>query len=287
MKGIILAGGSGTRLYPVTQVSSKQLLPVYDKPMVYYPLSTLMFAGIKDILLISTPSDIESYKLLLGDGSNLGISIQYTVQDKPNGIAEAFILGENFIDGDNVALILGDNIFFGDNLSLSLSNLVNFKSGAHLFAYHVSDPERFGVIEFDQNNKVLSIEEKPHNPKSNYAITGLYFYDSNVCEYAKQLSPSKRNELEITDLNKIYLDKMELNVNLLGRGYAWLDSGTHDSLLETSSFVKTIQTSQGILVGSPEEVAFINGWIGKEQINKAVSKYSKTSYGNMLKRLIS
>ncbi len=286
MKGIILAGGSGTRLFPITQCNSKQLLPVYDKPMIYYPLSTLMFAGIKDILLISTPTDIESYKRLFGDGSLLGISIKYQIQEQPNGIAEAFIIGEKFIDGDNVALILGDNIFFGDNLSLSFKDLVQFDSGAQLFAYHVSDPQRFGVIEFDQNKKVLSIEEKPSKPKSNYAITGMYFYDSCVCEYSKQLFPSNRNELEITDLNRIYLEREELKVNILGRGYAWLDSGTHDSLLETSSFVKTIQMSQGILVGSPEEVAFINGWIGKKEIENAAAKYSKTNYGAMLERLI-
>ena len=287
MKGIILAGGSGTRLYPITQATSKQLLPVYDKPMIYYPLTTLMFAGIKNVLIISTPSDIDSYKNLLGDGSNFGISISYEIQKNPNGIAEAFIIGESFINGDNVALILGDNIFFGDNLSLSLKELVNFKNGAQLFAYHVPNPKRFGVIEFDGDKNVISIEEKPNNPKSNYAITGLYFYDSNVCEYSKKLSPSKRNELEITDLNKIYLEKSELKVNLLGRGYAWLDSGTHDSLIETSSFVKTIQTSQGILIGSPEEVAYINGWIGKKHIKDAISKYSKTNYGKMLARLIS
>jgi len=286
MKGIILAGGSGTRLYPSTLVASKQLLPVYDKPMIYYPLTTLMFAGIKDILIISTPQDTANFEKLLGDGTQLGISIEYRIQDQPNGIAEAFIIGEDFIDGENVALILGDNIFFGNNFSLSLNNAIEFNEGAQLFAYHVSDPERFGVIEFDKENTVLSIEEKPTNPKSNFAVTGLYFYDSKVCDYAKALKPSERNELEITDLNKIYLDKRQLKVNLLGRGYAWLDSGTHDSLLETSSFVKTIQKSQDVLVGSPEEAAFLNGWIGKKEIEDVVLKNNKNHYGEMLKKLL-
>lgn len=287
MKGIILAGGSGTRLYPSTLVASKQLLPVYDKPMIYYPLTTLIHVGIRDILIISTNQDIPNFKKLLGDGSQLGISLEYCVQDKPNGIAEAFILGEKFIDEKDVALILGDNIFFGNNFSLSLQSSLDFSGGAQLFAHHVADPQRFGVIEFDKEHNVLSIEEKPVNPKSNYAVTGLYFYDSKVCDYAKSLKPSERNELEITDLNKIYLEKKQLKVNLLGRGHAWLDSGTHDSLLETSNFVQTIQRSQDVLVGSPEEAAFQNGWIDEGDIENIILKNSKNQYGQMLKKILS
>lgn len=287
MKGIILAGGSGTRLYPSTLVASKQLLPVYDKPMIYYPLTTLIHVGIRDILIISTNQDIPNFKKLLGDGSQLGISLEYCVQDKPNGIAEAFILGEKFIDEKDVALILGDNIFFGNNFSLSLQSSLDFDGGAQLFAHHVADPQRFGVIEFDKEHNVLSIEEKPVNPKSNYAVTGLYFYDSKVCDYAKSLKPSERNELEITDLNKIYLEKKQLKVNLLGRGHAWLDSGTHDSLLETSNFVQTIQRSQDVLVGSPEEAAFQNGWIDEGDIENIILKNSKNQYGQMLKKILS
>lgn len=283
MKGIILAGGSGTRLYPLTTVTSKQLLPVYDKPMVYYPLSTLMMAGIRDILIISTPKDLPNFENLLGDGSQFGISLSYKVQPSPDGLAQAFLLGEEFIDGDSCALVLGDNIFYGNGLSKILSRATDVKSGATVFGYYVDDPERYGVVKFDDNKKVVSIEEKPENPASNYAVTGLYFYDERVTQFAKQVKPSARGELEITDLNKMYLEDGSLNVVTLGRGYAWLDTGTMDSLYEAGEFVRTVERAQGLPISVLEEIAFENGWISKDQLIEAAQKYGKSNYGKHLK----
>ena len=284
-KGIVLAGGFGTRLYPVTKGISKHLLPIYNKPMVYYPISVLMLAGIKEILIISTSEDIKSYKKLLGDGSQLGLSFSYVVQDRPEGLAQAFILGEDFIEDDNVALILGDNIFYGQNFSKKLLDAKNSNLGATIFGYHVMDPERFGVVELDNNNNIVSIIEKPNEPKSNYAITGLYFYNNKVIDYAKSLKPSKRGEFEITDLNKIYLSNNNLKVKLLGRGFAWLDAGTHDSLLEASSFVQTIEKRQGLKIACLEEIAFDNKWIDKSLLLKESEKYKNNDYGKYLKYL--
>ena len=284
-KGIVLAGGFGTRLYPVTKGISKHLLPIYNKPMVYYPISVLMLAGIKEILIISTSEDIKSYKKLLGDGSQLGLSFSYVVQDRPEGLAQAFILGEDFIEDDNVALILGDNIFYGQNFSKKLLDAKNSNLGATIFGYHVMDPERFGVVELDNNNNIVSIIEKPNEPKSNYAITGLYFYNNKVIDYAKSLKPSKRGELEITDINKIYLSNNNLKVKLLGRGFAWLDAGTHDSLLEASSFVQTIEKRQGLKIACLEEIAFDNKWIDKSLLLKESDKYKNNDYGKYLKYL--
>ena len=285
MKGIILAGGSGTRLYPLTTVTSKQLLPVYDKPMVYYPLSTLMMAGIRDILIISTPKDLPNFENLLGDGSQFGISLSYKVQPSPDGLAQAFLLGEEFIDGDSCALVLGDNIFYGNGLSKILSRATDVKSGATVFGYYVDDPERYGVVEFDDNKKVVSIEEKPENPASNYAVTGLYFYDERVTQFAKQVKPSARGELEITDLNKMYLEDGSLNVVTLGRGYAWLDTGTMDSLYEAGEFVRTVERAQGLPISVLEEIAFENGWISKETLLSAADDYGKSPYGEHLRRV--
>lgn len=285
-KGIILAGGSGSRLYPVTRASSKQLLPVYDKPMIYYPLSTLMLAGIRDILIISTPQDLVRFEELLGDGSNLGINLSYEIQPSPDGLAHAFIIGENFIGQSNCALILGDNLFYGHGLS-GLLNAANERLiGATVFAYHVSDPERFGVVEFDDKERVISIEEKPHSPKSNFAVTGLYFYDNDVVDFAKSLTPSVRGELEITDLNQEYLKRGKMSVELMGRGYAWLDTGTHDSLLEASSFIATIQKRQSLLVGCPEEIAFAHGWISTEEVLSLAKPLLKSHYGKYLQKLV-
>lgn len=285
-KGIILAGGSGTRLYPVTLSVSKQLLPVYDKPMVFYPLSTLMLAGIRDILIISTPEDTPRFSSLLGDGSNWGINLQYAVQDSPDGLAQAFLIGEKFINGDNVALILGDNIFYGQGLPRLLMNARQRVFGASIFASHVTDPERFGVVEFDDNMGAISIEEKPLKPKSNFAVTGLYFYDDKVCDYAKSLRPSPRGELEITDINNHYIDAGALHVEVMGRGYAWLDTGTHESLLEASSFIATLQRRQGLQVACPEEIAFKYGWIDAEQLQKLAVPLTKSNYGKYLKTLV-
>lgn len=285
MKGIILAGGSGTRLYPLTMVTSKQLLPVYDKPMVYYALSTLMLAGIRDILLISTPQDLPNFERLLGDGSNYGIRLSYKVQLSPDGLAQAFILGEEFIGGDCCAMILGDNIFYGAGLIGYLRTAAEKRDGATVFGYYVEDPERFGVVEFDQSGRAVSIEEKPKAPKSNYAVTGLYFYDSRVCERAKSLKPSARGELEITDLNRIYLEEGSLKVVTLGRGYAWLDTGTIDSLSEASDFVRVIETRQGIKISALEEIAYRNNWISKEQLLNAAQAYGKSPYGLYLNKV--
>ena len=287
MKGIILAGGSGTRLYPLTMVTSKQLLPVYDKPMIYYPLSTLMLAGIKDILIISTPQDLPNFERLLGDGSQYGIKLSYKEQPSPDGLAQAFLIGEEFIGEEPCAMVLGDNIFYGNGFSKLLREaVVNSTAGkATIFGYYVNDPERFGIVEFDENGKVISVEEKPQNPKSNYCITGLYFYDKRVVEYAKQVKPSKRGELEITDLNRIYLEDGSLNVKLLGRGFAWLDTGTMDSLVEASDFVQMIQKRQGIEISAPEEIAFINGWIDKATLMESAARYGKSPYGEHLKKV--
>ncbi|GLI51906.1 glucose-1-phosphate thymidylyltransferase [Tepidanaerobacter syntrophicus] len=285
MKGIILAGGSGTRLYPLTMVTSKQLLPVYDKPMVYYPLSTLMLAGIKDILIISTPFDLPKYKELLGDGSQFGVSFSYEEQPSPDGLAQAFIIGEKFIGTDDCALVLGDNIFYGNNFGRLLREAVQNKGRATVFGYYVDDPERFGVVEFDDSGKVISIEEKPKEPKSNYAVTGLYFYDNRVVDYAKTLKPSARGELEITDLNRIYLEQEELDVKLLGRGFAWLDTGTVDTLADATNFVRIVEKRQGIKISAPEEIAFINKWINKETLLESAEKYGKSPYGEHLRRV--
>lgn len=285
MKGIILAGGSGTRLYPITKGISKQLIPIYDKPMIYYPLSTLMLAGITDILVISTPEYTPLFEQLLGDGSDIGVSLTYKVQEKPNGLAEAFILGADFIGDDSVCLILGDNIYYGSGLSKLVQEAAQKTNGATVFGYHVNDPERFGVVEFDDNMKALSIEEKPENPKSNYAVTGLYFYDNTVVEKAKNLKPSDRGELEITDINKLYLDEGKLDVKLMGRGYAWLDTGTHDSMMEAASFIATIQKRQNLKVACLEEIAYRMGYINKEKLVELAQPMKKNDYGQYLLRL--
>ena len=285
-KGIILAGGSGTRLYPVTQSISKQLLPVYDKPMIYYPLSTLMLAGIQDILIVSTPDDTPRFESLLGDGSQWGLNISYKVQPSPDGLAQAFILGDTFVGNDLSALVLGDNIFYGHDFNELLGNAMTRADGATVFAYHVQDPERYGVAEFDKENKVLSLEEKPKNPKSNYAVTGLYFYDKDVVAMAKSLKPSPRGELEITDLNRLYLEKEKLNVEIMGRGYAWLDTGTHDSLLEASQFIATLENRQGLKVSCPEEISYRRGWITASQLEKLAAPLSKNGYGQYLQRVL-
>ena len=282
MKGIILAGGSGTRLFPLTMVTSKQLLPIYDKPMVYYPLSTLMLAGIRDILIISTPQDLPNFKRLLGDGGQFGIRLSYKEQPSPDGLAQAFILGENFIENDRCAMILGDNIFYGAGLTSHLRQAVQREEGATVFGYYVEDPERFGVVEFDKNGKAVSIEEKPKAPKSNYAVTGLYFYDRKVCQRAKSLAPSARGELEITDLNRIYLEEGKLNVVTLGRGYAWLDTGTVDSLSEAAEFVRVVETREGVQISAPEKIAYRNGWISQEKLEEAAGIYGKSPYGKHL-----
>ncbi len=288
MKGIILAGGSGTRLYPLTMITSKQLLPVYDKPMVYYPLSTLMLAGIRDILIISTPQDLPNFERLLGDGSAYGINLSYKVQPSPDGLAQAFVLGEEFIGNDCCAMVLGDNIFYGHKFSGILKDAVRNAEENHrasVFGYYVEDPERFGVVEFDNSGKVISVEEKPKAPKSNYAITGLYFYDNSVVEAAKKLKPSARGELEITDLNRVFLERGELDVQLLGRGFAWLDTGTMDSLIDAGEFVRMIETRQGIKISAIEEIAYINSWISKEKLLESAERYGKSTYGQHLKKV--
>jgi glucose-1-phosphate thymidylyltransferase len=287
MKGIILAGGSGTRLYPLTMITSKQLLPVYDKPMIYYPLSTLMLAGIRDILIISTTQDLPNFKKLLGNGSQYGIKLSYKEQPSPDGLAQAFLLGEDFIGDDCCAMILGDNIFYGNGFRTMLQKACESAENgkATIFGYYVQDPQRFGIVEFNAQGKVVSVEEKPEEPKSNYCITGLYFYDKRVVEYAKKVKPSARGELEITDLNAMYLEGQDLNVQLLGRGYAWLDTGTMDSLLEAADFVQMIEKRQGIKISAPEEIAYINKWIDKETILKSAGRYGKSPYGEHLKRV--
>ena len=287
MKGIILAGGSGTRLYPLTKVTSKQLLPVYDKPMIYYPLSTLMLAGIKDILIISTPIDTPRFEELLGDGSKFGIKLSYAVQPSPDGLAQAFLIGEEFIGDEPCAMVLGDNIFYGGwfrkNLREAVENAMNGQ--ATIFGYYVKDPERFGIVEFDKERNVVSVEEKPENPKSNYCITGLYFYDKRVVEMAKKVKPSKRGELEITDLNRLYLEDNSLKVQILGRGFAWLDTGTMDSLMEAATFVQTVQNRQGVVISAPEEIAYHEKWITKEQLMESAELYGKSPYGEHLRRV--
>jgi len=285
-KGIILAGGSGTRLYPATQAVSKQLLPVYDKPMIYYPLTTLMLAGIKDILVISTPQDTPRFSGLLGDGSQWGINIQYQVQASPDGLAQAFVLGKDFVGNSPSSLILGDNIFYGHDLVKQLERADQQSAGATVFAYHVHDPERYGVVEFDKEFRALSIEEKPLEPRSNYAVTGLYFYDNTVCDIAAEIKPSARGEYEITDVNKHYLEQKKLNVEIMGRGYAWLDTGTHDSLLEAGSFIATLQKRQGLMVACPEEIAYHQGWIGAADVEKLAKPLSKNGYGQYLLKLL-
>ncbi len=288
MKGIVLAGGSGTRLYPLTLVTSKQLLPVYDKPMIYYPLSTLMLAGIRDILIISTPTDLPNFERLLGDGSSFGVHLSYKVQPSPDGLAEAFVLGEEFIGSDSCAMILGDNIFYGNGMTPLLKSAVENAERNHrasVFGYYVEDPERFGVVEFDDSGKVVSIEEKPKEPKSNYAVTGLYFYDNRVVKFAKGMKPSARGELEITDLNRLFLEVDALDVKLLGRGFAWLDTGTMDSLVEAGDFVRMVEKRQGIKISAVEEIAFINGWIDRETLSVSARKYGKSTYGAHLRKV--
>ena len=285
MKGIVLAGGSGTRLYPLTLVTSKQLLPIYDKPMIYYPLSVLMLAGIREILIISTPQDLPNFRRLLGDGSRLGLRLEYVEQPSPDGLAQAFLLGEEFIGGDSCAMVLGDNLFYGAGLGQHLRQAARQESGATVFGYYVPDPERFGVVEFDARGRAVSIEEKPKAPKSNYAVTGLYFYDSRVCEFAKRLKPSARGELEITDLNRIYLEEGSLNVVTLGRGYTWMDAGTVDSLYEASRFVRSVEARAGVMVSALEEIAWENGWITREELSAAAEFYGKAPYGQHLKNV--